>query len=761
MLCNHFLLWSHRDSMNGQIWIRMIGDGPRCNGRPFFKKKEIPEKELPTSMTLKTTMKIPALGRPLHLGTLYDCCSDTFIPGITLWEKKTLEKNTTTEEQYKIDFDIIISDTIDEKINAMNIPVEMKASVLAGLVEIGGSAKYLYDNKTFDQQVQVTLKYSITTQYSHLTVDHLGYQNISYHDVFYNGTATHVVTAVLYGAQAFFVFDQNVHTNENVKDKESTLKAAVEIIPEVARILQVEDRKIKSTKEFTCKFYGDFVLENNPVTYEDVVKVYASLPKLLRGHGVPLQVWLYPLEKLNSKAAKLVQGISMSWVSNAQDTLEKLAKCAEKCNDMLEAPGLSVFSATKKKVILFQELVKQHREYLQKEIAKVLPLIRVGRAEEDEVNRILIRESQSPFSSRRLSEFLNLKHQEMKVINSYLSLLKEVPVIYDQNELESVVLGSPHRFVLVFVFTSLQEEPYLADWKQWLQNPASFSPECEKKTYSSWFKDRETRRKTRQMAESFSMFAKINHSTEKTQFIVASIPDQKNKGVSLYLYENGLRISTNFEIPVKPPPPQITGVAYDCVELTLPPASGKRERMTNYYVEYQVVGEDDWTTIPVSGKVEEFEVNGLEPCTEYWFRCAEVCEQGLSENSDVSPALRTIAPVQPPEKPEAIAVESQAVYLGWQGPSIIGKQVKIKEYMIEYKKETETVGQEGEGEWHEHRTGNNKEFCVIKGLTPQTVYTFRVSAVYDHGWTSVSSGKSDPIRTCFPRSSKGFHFKNN
>ncbi|XP_072508422.1 GTPase IMAP family member 4-like isoform X2 [Notamacropus eugenii] len=37
-------------------------------------------KELPSSLTLKTTMEIPALGRRLHLETLYDCCSDTSTP---------------------------------------------------------------------------------------------------------------------------------------------------------------------------------------------------------------------------------------------------------------------------------------------------------------------------------------------------------------------------------------------------------------------------------------------------------------------------------------------------------------------------------------------------------------------------------------------------------------------------------------------------------------------------------------------------------
>ncbi|XP_043823991.1 uncharacterized protein LOC122729283 isoform X2 [Dromiciops gliroides] len=633
----------------------------------------------------------------------------------------------------------------------MNVSGELKASVLGGLVKIGGSAKYLCDTKTSQQQAQVTLKYSITTQYSQLTMNHLGYQNISYPEVFDKGTATHVVTAVLYGAQAFFVFDQKVSSHENVRDIKGRLKATVEKIPKMAGKvggeMKMADSTKTSSKEFRCKFYGDFVLETNPVTYEEAVKVYASLPKLLRGQGVPLQVWLYPLEELSPKAAKLVRGISISLVCDAQDILEKLSECDKRCNDMLEAPGLSVFSVTKEKIRLFQELNKQHRHILQNNIAKVLPRIRAGRAEEDELTRVLTRESQSPFSSRRLSEFLDQKLQEMKVVNSYLTILKQVRVTADQSELNSVVLGSPQRFVLVFALTSLQEEPYLADWKQWLQNPASFNHNWEQRTYSSWVEDTETRRKAIRLAESFSMFAKVNHSSEKTQFIVASIPDQENKGVSIYLYEKGLQVSTNFELPAKPSPPEICKVTHDCVELALTTASGKEERTTGSQVEYKLVGKEDWTPIPVSEKPEIFKVNGLKPCTEYQFRLAEVCEQGLSEMSDVSPAVRTLSPTSPPGKPEALVVGPQSVTLYWQGPSVVGAGVKIKEYRIEYREETEAVGEEGEGEWLEYRTSNNQKYCDIEGLTPQTVYRFRVSAVCDGGWTSESSDRSDPVRT--------------
>ncbi|XP_074123659.1 stonustoxin subunit alpha-like [Sminthopsis crassicaudata] len=711
------------------------------------------EKEVPTSLIWKSTMEVPALGRPLHLGTLYDCRSDTLIPGVTLWDKDTLERNVNIEDQYKTEFDIITSDSMEEKTNAMNITGELKASVLGGLVEVGGSGKYLCDTKTSQQQARITLKYSTTTQYCHLTMSHLGDENISYHDVFYNGTATHVVTAVLYGAQAFFVFDQKVSSNKNVKESEGMLKAAITKIPlvsvQIGAEIKMEERDIRSTKGFSCKFYGDFVLERNPVTYEDAVEVYASLPKLLKGRGVPLKVWLYPLEKLSSKAARLARGISMSLVWEAQDTLEKLCECDKRCNDMLEAPDLSVFSATKEKIRLFQELNRQHRQLLQKEIAKTLPLIRAGRAQEDELSSILSRESQSPFSPRRLSEFLAEKLFEMKVIKSYLTLLKELQVVADQNELDSVVLDSPHRFVLVFAFTSLQQESYLADWKQWLRDPTSFTPDCEQKIYSSWVKDTETRRKATQLAESFSAFARANHSTEKTQFIVASVPEQEKQGVSIYLYEKGLLVSSDFELPVKPPPPQIVEIAQASVEIILTPANGRDDKITGYQVEYQVLGQEDWTVIPVSGKPDVFKVSGLEPSTDYLFKFAEVCELGHSESSDVSTTVKTLPSPCPPRKPKIVIVGTDYAILRWEHLDVCGVHDKIKEYKIEYKEEEKAADEKGKGKWYEQRTLCGVSCWGIVGLTPGTVYRFRISAVYDDGSTGNSSDKSNSVMIPF------------
>ncbi|XP_058038774.1 cytolytic toxin-beta-like [Ahaetulla prasina] len=240
----------------------------------------------PSMALAEDALEIPALGRPFQLGMLYDCRKDMLIPGFTLWDDSSLQKDLNVNLQPKTESEIIASDSLDDKASALDISASLKASFLGGLVEVGGSAKYLQDTKKSKQQARVTLQYKTITRCEQLTMNHLERQNVSYPAVFEQGTATHVVTAILYGAQAFFVFDREVSSTEMVNNIEGTLQATLtkEIsIGGEAEVKLTEEEKENALK-FRCKFHGDFSLERNPVTFQDAIKVYETLPKMLGEH---------------------------------------------------------------------------------------------------------------------------------------------------------------------------------------------------------------------------------------------------------------------------------------------------------------------------------------------------------------------------------------------------------------------------------------------------------------------------------------------
>ncbi|MGH0119106.1 UNVERIFIED_CONTAM: hypothetical protein FKN15_031439 [Acipenser sinensis] len=176
---------------------------------------------------------------------------------------------------------------------------------------------------------QVTMYYSTTNRFEQLTMSQLG--KMAYPQVFEQQTATHIVMAVLYGAQAFFVFDQMSSEEENKQDIEGNLNVMVKKIPnfsiEGKGALKMTDKDKESVQKFSCTFHGDFEIKQNPTTYLEALDVYKTLPGLLgekREKEVPVRVWLYPLKHLDSEAAKLVREISVSLVSGAETALKQL-----------------------------------------------------------------------------------------------------------------------------------------------------------------------------------------------------------------------------------------------------------------------------------------------------------------------------------------------------------------------------------------------------------------------------------------------------
>ncbi|KAF1373303.1 hypothetical protein PFLUV_G00259070 [Perca fluviatilis] len=259
---------------------------------------------------------VAALGRPFTLGMLYDARTDELIPGLTMWDDKTLQDKITESSQHSSAFDIAASDSTESKCTLLDVEASLKVSFLGGLIEVEGSAKYLNDQKKFHNQSRVTLQYKATTNFKQLMIDHLTMEPQQM-DVIQKSSATHVVTGILYGTNAFFVFDSEKLEASSVQDIQGSMQAVIKKIPsfdfEGKVKIQLTDEEKALTQKFSCKFYGDFILESNPATFEEAVNTYVQLPKLLgekEEKAVPVHVWLMPLKNFNPKAAELKKEIT-------------------------------------------------------------------------------------------------------------------------------------------------------------------------------------------------------------------------------------------------------------------------------------------------------------------------------------------------------------------------------------------------------------------------------------------------------------------
>ncbi|KAG8147186.1 hypothetical protein E2320_022818 [Naja naja] len=547
-----------------------------------------------------------------------------------------------------------------------------------------------------------------------LTMNHLGIQNVSYPAVFEQGTATHVVTTILYGAQAFFVFDREVSSMETVKDIQGSLQLTVKKLISIPG--ELEDKLTEEEKENA--------LSNHHLGHAQT-KTQETLPIMLGEHGekaVPMQVRLHPLTKLDSRAAKMVREIRLALIFDAQDILEELNEIEMQSNDV--ANSAEKLPEIKKKIQNFKNLLKQHRQSFQKQLARMLPSIWGGEQEEGALLDFLTSINQSPFNSQRLCEFLDTKEREINHVNSYLTILSEKNGISSTTKLEEIVLDPQNLY------------PFLLSLQDWLHDhlvqvsAKSTRSSLGQEEDTAWFEDEERSLNARQAAKSIKDFFSIKQSNEEVCFVVASIPDADNPGASIYLYEHGELVSKNFELPSKPLPFLISEVRHDSIQLKFQPAEYGKATISNYVVKYKIAGEENWKIVRTEDAGEMYLLKDLPLNTEYQFQYAACCKLGCSKSSDLSSPIKTL-PTSPPEKLRTVTVASSVISVAWMSPSIVASGIVVKEYKVEYR----TV-QAGAGK---DQTGIKTDFYPIEGLKPQKAYRLRVSAVCDNGALSVPS----------------------
>ncbi|XP_053333631.1 stonustoxin subunit alpha-like [Clarias gariepinus] len=580
-------------------------------------------------------MELAALGRPLYPGMLYDCRTDSFIPGVTLWDKKALNNDLDVRQQPKTDLKFAASDTLSEKANLLDISASLKASFYGGLVEVGGSAKYLQDTKSSAQQCRVTMQYSQTTKFEQLTMKELG--KITYTQVFDQKTATHVVTAVLYGAQAFMIFDYTSEDKKNKQAVEGNLHAVVKkmSIGGEGSVKMTEDEKKLATK-ISVIFHGDYKLKQNPTTYDEALEVYKTLPTLLEKQnydGVPLRVWLYPLSLLNDNAAKLVREIEYDLVNETEKMLEELDEAERRCKDLYKNQTVDNFPAVKDRLAKFQQLHSNYKIVFQKNLSRVLPAIRSGATEDKVLGDLLNIHYTSPFTANNMNKWLEEITTELNILSSYTNGLENLTVVTSSESLNSILFDPEVDVVVCLSFTSLKyEDSYLEALENFLKSKEFSSL----KVTQPWFTSPE---RMSQNLSLFTSFLKANKKKKGIKFIIGSISDSNNPGISIQLYQKGHKPQLKFQ-PVSKPSLPVVKTSDEKVILTL--SKSPTGETVRFRVEYRMTPSTDsaaddantWKVKYTPDAQSIFTLTEFEPEEQYLVRYRAVSDVGVSEASE-------------------------------------------------------------------------------------------------------------------------------
>lgn len=182
---------------------------------------------------------------------------------------------TKENHERSSEFHISASDSLESKSKLLDISASLNASLFGGLIEVGGSAHYLNDNKESLNQCRVTLQYKATTTFKQLLVMTPQNKKTQKVDSVVKGSATHMVTGILYGVNAFFVFDSQKVESSSVEEIQGQMEAVIKKIPsfniEGKVDIKLSDEQQKLAETFSCTFYGDLLLKSNPSSFAEAV----------------------------------------------------------------------------------------------------------------------------------------------------------------------------------------------------------------------------------------------------------------------------------------------------------------------------------------------------------------------------------------------------------------------------------------------------------------------------------------------------------
>ncbi|XP_072027712.1 uncharacterized protein [Amphiura filiformis] len=283
-----------------------------------------------------------ALGRVAKIGALYDIRTDSFL-GDTLFGSKLGDEAVDTVEIRNTSIELVLTDTLQEKFNKLEVETELQASLLAGLVKLNGPGSYFEEERKSARAQRMSLLYNLRTVNEEVMIrqnkDKIDMNILSPS----NGqlvNATHVVVAIDWGAVCSVTCEYENEEDEDVTEVKGALSADLEKLKALIDVkgsdkAAYDDKNKESHKKFTYKCKADVTAPDKdlPVTFEGAVELARNLPSLVKGtnngKGVPLTYMLMPLDAI-VKMCRLHQvQIQSQYRAIDEDIIKKCAQVVE------------------------------------------------------------------------------------------------------------------------------------------------------------------------------------------------------------------------------------------------------------------------------------------------------------------------------------------------------------------------------------------------------------------------------------------------
>ena len=295
----------------------------------------------------KAKISRAALGRFARLGDLYDARKDEFL-SINGLKSPLSEDDIFEDEANTTNVDFILTDSIDEKFDKLNIDAELSLSIMSGLIKLSGSAAYLNNQKSSAKSARMTLTYAVMT--IHQEVE--GIRSKVDKDCIDCEDATHIVVGIGWGAKCNITCEYESNENEDDLQVKGKLQAEIEKLKNALSAKgsasvdfsqRAKDTGAKFSYHSNCDVSD--LGKDIPSTFEGAMTVATTLPSVVLktndGKGVPVTYTMLSLNslrkmcKMEQKINVICRQIESSKIKQCSQIMQKIDESRMQINDLV------------------------------------------------------------------------------------------------------------------------------------------------------------------------------------------------------------------------------------------------------------------------------------------------------------------------------------------------------------------------------------------------------------------------------------------
>lgn len=355
---------------------------------------------------------------------------------------KQLQMSQQHANQFKLQIDKLSFDQgpVTSKWSHMQLDNHIEVSIASGIIDtnkLDGASRYLQDETDITQAVR-TVRLRLLGQKEEMP-DEIKLDTTAVQ-------ATHFVSSIQYGAEAYIIFQHHLSEGQNKEKVEEEMDSDLQVF--INALMDNTDPDLPSCWKGTV--YADLHDQPRNCTLLEALRFVRNLIESIECNPVralPTTVWLQPLP-----VSTLGHQLDDQVLNNLRIFLDGIATIKASARTLLKKENaLDLFLYLRTSFRRLVDYIERLSHHVRTSLRLILPAIRTREKEpntlSDMLNALI---TTGPFTPAKLNQWFKAKVGELRALKAIKNMAekKKIPVIRTEEHLQELLLDTKFKWIV-------------------------------------------------------------------------------------------------------------------------------------------------------------------------------------------------------------------------------------------------------------------------------------------------------------------------